>query len=161
MNALDAVEKLASTTSVEERIEAATWLATHPDDVPDTALPVLLQSCGDESEEVVQWAESALEEIQPSLSSLAEISKLVSSSEEQVAYWSCTLLGRLGAAAEDAADPLAKVLGSNAPLAVRERAAWALGKIGSGAPAAVEALKAAAEDGESRLGRLAAKALER
>jgi HEAT repeat protein len=55
---------------------------------------------------------------------------------------------------------LTNVLESDADLPVRERAAWALGEIGPAARSASPALQAAAKSADTRLARLAAKALE-
>jgi HEAT repeat protein len=77
-----------------------------------------------------------------------------------VAYWAITLLGRAGDNAAPAVAALADILCSSAEPPVRERAAWALGKIGPTAQAARPALDEAAASDEPRLRRLAEKALE-
>jgi HEAT repeat protein len=74
------------------------------------------------------------------------------------AYWAATLLGRLGEGASAAVAALATTLGA-ADLAVRERCAWALGKIGPAAGAARDALRRSAAGSDERLARLASEAL--
>ena len=70
------------------------------------------------------------------------------------------MIGRLKDAGSSATDALAKCLNDTKEMAVRERAAWALGEIGPQAKAAVDSLKKAASDGGPRLARLAKQALD-
>jgi HEAT repeat protein len=78
-----------------------------------------------------------------------------------VAYWSVTLIGRLGPEAGEAAPRLARLLPGPIDRAVRQRAAWALGRIGPPARDALPALHEAASGDDPRLARLAQKAIER
>ena len=86
--------------------------------------------------------------------------KLVDSPDPLAAYWAITLLGRSGKNAAEAVAVLVACVESSADLSVRQRAAWALGKIGPAAGAARGTLKRAAGQGDERLARLANEALE-
>ncbi|MDX1964247.1 MAG: hypothetical protein SFX18_13925 [Pirellulales bacterium] len=76
------------------------------------------------------------------------------------AYWCVTLLGRLAGESVAAISVLATCLERHELLAVRERAAWALGKIGPAAQKARPSLEKAAAATDPRLSRLAKDALE-
>ena len=52
---------------------------------------------------------------------------------EQSAYWAATLLGRLGEEAAAAAGPLGQSLTQSFHASVRQRAAWALQRLGPAA----------------------------
>jgi HEAT repeat protein len=147
-------------TNVDQRIEAAEQLSYLADGAQPAAVP-LVRAIGDESEEVREWINSALEELGPPEAADAEaLSNLLDDKNADVGYWAATLLGRLGSDASQAVPQLANVLGSQAALQVRERAAWALGKIGPPAVSAVDTLRPAAASDEARLSRLANDALE-
>ncbi len=79
--------------------------------------------------------------------------------QADVAYWAATLLGRLQAQAAGTVSPLTAALAENRPLAVRERAAWALEQIGPAARDALPALRQAAASKQPRLARLANEAI--
>jgi HEAT repeat protein len=83
---------------------------------------------------------------------------LLSAEHPDVAYWAATLLGRLESEASGAVSQLMEALGSSA-LAVRERAAWALGRIGPRASKALPLLRKLSRDSRPRLARLAAEAI--
>jgi HEAT repeat protein len=107
------------------------------------------------------WATTALEELgPPPVGQVAELTELAEDESLDVAYWAVTLLGRTGSGAAPAVPVLAKLLQSSPELAVRERAAWALGKLGRAAGPALPALRAAAASDEPRLGRLAKQAID-
>lgn len=145
---------------VEQRIEAAEQLSYLADGAQAAAVP-LVRAIADDSEEVREWVNSALEELGPPDAADAEaLGKLLSDENPDVGYWAATLLGRLEVDAASAVPQLAAVLDSQAALHLRERAAWALGKIGPQAKGAVEELRRAAASDEARLSRLAATALE-
>lgn len=147
-------------TNVEERIEAAEQISYLADNAQSAAVP-LVRAIGDESEEVREWINSALEELGPPDAADAEaLSNLLDDKNADVGYWAATLLGRLESDASPAVPQLANILGSQAALQVRERAAWALGKIGPSAASAVETLRTAAASDQARLSRLANDALE-
>ncbi len=120
----------------------------------------LVRGCGDADDRVREWSVAALEELgPPPPGSTAGLTELAGDSNPLVAYWAVTLLGRAGADAASAVTVLAGCLDAAADMAVRERAAWALGKIGPAAASAREALARAGAQGDSRLARLAAEAL--
>ena len=119
----------------------------------------LVRACSDE-EAVRDWAVAALEDLGPPPSEqLPALTELLTSSNSTVAYWAATLLGRLGPAAKAAESALTSVLTQSTDTSVRERAAWALGKIGVTSATAVSALKEASQVGNPRLARLAQAAL--
>ena len=73
-----------------------------------SAAAALVQACGDESEEVREWAVAALEESGPPLASDAEtLAGLLVADNADVGYWAATLLGRLGPDATPAVPALA------------------------------------------------------
>lgn len=104
----------------------------------------------------------ALENLGPPPAELAPAigAQLRAAQTEESAYWSATLLGRLGPAAIDQLPHLCEALAHSPHLAVRERSAWALGQLGPAATAALPALRHAAADPSPRLRRLAQAALE-
>ncbi len=154
-----AVVRRLTSPDVAERTEAAELLARAGAAAVAAALP-LVTACGDEDEQVREWAVAALEDLGPPLAgSLAALSGLVSAANPLVAYWATTLLGRSGQDAASATTALATAVQSATDSAVRERAAWALGRIGPAAVAARGSLEQAAASGEQRLARLAAEAL--
>jgi HEAT repeat protein len=87
-----------------------------------------------------------------------QLISLIEAKSPDVGYWAATLLGRLGADAAVVVDALVRAVASSAALSVRQRAAWAMGEIGS--PAAIPSLKTAASDPDPRLARLAQEAIE-
>jgi HEAT repeat protein len=142
---------------VDLRRRAAESLARHPE--ASAAAVSLVRSCGDSDEEVRQWAAAALEEMgAPSAGDVPAIAELAVATDADTAYWAATLLGRLGPPAVESVPVLVQVLESDAAPSVRQRAAWALGKIGSAA--AVPALQQAADSADPRLARLAQRACE-
>ena len=126
------------------------------------AAVALVRAAGDRDELVREYVVAALEELgPPTKEDVTALAELLASDEADVAYWAATLLGRLETAGESAAAMLAAALVPERPLEVRQRAAWALGKIGPAArDTADEALRQAAASGEARLSRLASAALQ-
>jgi len=121
---------------------------------------VLVEACGDESEAVREAAVGALEEMGPPDSeTLDGLTALLADPCADVAYWSATLIGRLGSDGVAAVPALIGALENSPHQNVRQRAARALGKIGPGAVAAKDALQRAAEGDDPRLARLAERAL--
>ena len=148
-----------SSADAAARCEAAEGLARHGEEAGPAAA-ALARAAGDEDETVREAAVWALEELgPPPLDQLDQLAGLLSSAEADTAYWAATLLGRLEDHAAAAVPALSQALAPSVALPVRERAAWALGKIGPSAAAAREALTAAAGADEPRLSRLAQKAL--
>jgi HEAT repeat protein len=126
-----------------------------------SAAIALVRACGASDAAARAWAAAALEELgPPATHHIHELCALAASEAAEVAYWAITLLGRAGADAAPAVGVLSQILRQSGELAVRERAAWALGRIGPPAAAAVPLLHAAAAGDKPRLARLAQAALE-
>ena len=105
---------------------------------------------------------AALEEMgPPQASDVGELAALVGDPGADVAYWAVTLLGRLEAEAAPAVAALGAAVSDAQEMSVRQRAAWALGKIGPPAVPAIDALRRAESDEDPRLARLARQAIER
>ncbi len=122
----------------------------------------LVEATGDADETVREWATAALEDLGPPLPSDRDtLAKMANNANSDVAYWSITLLGRLGAEAADVAESLVRSLQEHSSAQVRQRAAWALGRIGNGRPEVLKALQAASRASDVRLARLAQSALRR
>ena len=120
----------------------------------------LVRACGDADEQVREQAVAALEDLgPPPAEAIGQLIALVAHADPLVAYWATTLLGRAGEDAASAVPALAGCLASPADLSVKQRAAWALGKIGPLAASARDALNRAAGDADPRLSRLATEAL--
>ena len=152
--------RLGSADAAQQQ-EAAEQLARLGSDAQPAAVELAVAT-GAEDETTRDWAVAALEELgPPKESDVARLAALVGHKSLDTAFWSITLLGRLGASANAAVEPLAKVLGDKqAELPVRQKAAWALGKIGPAASPAKEALKAASAESDKRLAQLASEALQ-
>lgn len=145
----------------ERRADAAEQLAQLATDARSAAVALVL-ACADESEEVRQWATSGLEQLgPPEAADVGQLASLLPARSSDIGYWAATLLGRLQAEAAPAVDALASAVAEHAELAVRQRAAWALGEIGPAAGAAAPTLQKAANDPDARLARLAAESLRK
>ena len=143
------------------RIEAAETLC-HLGGAARPAAVSLVRSCADESDEMREWVVAALEELDPpDVSDTERLARLTTDETPDVAYWAITLLGRLDEDAALAVDQLARALSTHSALAVCQRAAWALGKIGPAASSALDALDAASAGDDPRLAQLAARAIGR
>ncbi|MBC8356925.1 MAG: HEAT repeat domain-containing protein [Planctomycetes bacterium] len=153
------IASLAS-TEVTTRREAAESLARIGPEAVNAAV-ALVQACGDDDEQVRDWAVAALEELPaPSSSEVTSLEAFINGENLDVAYWATTLLGRMEEAAALAVRTLATSVSSHPELVVRQRAAWALGKIGKSAAHAIPQLEAAATSEDARLARFATIALE-
>jgi HEAT repeat protein len=156
---------------VKTRLTAAEFAAQHPQQCRHWGVELAI-AAGDSDDAVAMAAAEALEmlgappeTLLPSLLRLAEqcCSKPVTlgaSAEGETAYWTVTLIGRLGPTAAPATECLTKLLNHSIYLPVRERAAWAIARIGTAAASATTALRQAAASGPPRLKRLATQALE-
>lgn len=117
---------------------------------------------GSSDDEVRMWAADVLESSvlvqQDEVPALVPL--LAETNDGEVSYWAATLLGRLGREASGAVADLERCLSRSSFLPARERAAWALCRIGAAAAPAMPALRNAAIDGPPRLKRLAIEALE-
>jgi HEAT repeat protein len=120
----------------------------------------LVKATGDDPS-ISTWAIAALEELgAPPPMAVGELAQQTKSDQELVAYWAVTLLGRLGPAAAAAETSLLAALTQSPHLAVRERAAWALGLVGSLSADTQKGLRQAAQGSDARLAQLAARALK-
>ena len=106
-------------------------------------------------------AATALERsVQPtSVETPALIAALADVSDGEISYWAATLLGRLGQQAMEATGALCVCLQESSFLAARERAAWALLKIGPAASEAISVLKSVSETAPPRLRKLCQNAI--
>ncbi len=142
-----------------------------PEQLQSSGLPCaarLVRLTGSQGEMVRIGAAEALESGVPvQADEVPQLCEMLSGElSGDVSYWSATLLGRLGAAGQlgdhwsQAVTTLQACLTESAFLPARERAAWALGRIGRQAHEAMPVLRAIAEDAPPRLRRLAVEALE-
>jgi HEAT repeat protein len=152
------VERL-SWPDAEARASAAEALCRAGESA-SSAATALVAACGDDDDGVREWAAAALEELgAPPSEQIAELIPLAAAGHPLVAYWAVTLLGRGGEAASSAVSTLEACLAPGKAIEVRQRACWALGKIGPAAASARAALAVAAADSDPRLSRLAGEAL--
>jgi HEAT repeat protein len=149
-----------SSPDAGERARAAEQLSRTGEQASAAAVP-LVRAARDENEEVREWAVAALEELgSPSAADVASLAALVGDASPDVGYWAATLLGRLEHEAAAAVPQLTAALSAPHDSAVRQRAAWALGKIGPAAISASDALSKAAASDDPRLSRLAKQVLQ-
>lgn len=145
----------------DRRAAAAEWISHQPDASAEALC--VLDALGDSDERVREWITATLEEIEKPLESIvAPLAERLEHDNSDVAYWAATLLGRIGPAAGAARAALANLLDiDETDLSTRERAAWALGKIGmAGAQeTAKAALERATQSPHSRLATTAKRAL--
>lgn len=148
-----------SDPNLEQRRQAAQALAQHREAAQGAVIP-LCRAVSDEDEQVREWCHAALEELGPPPEEERDALLDLITAKELTAYWAVTLLGRLHGAARPAALPLAALVErTETPDEVRNRALWALGKIGVQAPEVRAALEKASQSENPRTARLAAKAL--
>ena len=148
-----------TSTDADTRAAAAEALGQMAADAAPAAVS-LVEACRDADDRVREWVVAALEDLGlPPEDAVSKLTMLVGDKNPLAGYWAATLLGRCGEGAASAVDALAKAVDSGADLAVRERAAWALGQIGSAASAARGVLEKAAGSADERLARLARAAL--
>ena len=161
-------ESTPSITSLVERLSgpdaadraAAAEALCRAGESASPAATALVAACGDDDDGVREWAAAALEELgPPPAEQIADLIPLAAASHPLVAYWAVTLLGRGGEAASSAVSALEACLAPGKAIEVRQRACWALGKIGPAAASARAALAVAAADSDPRLSRLASEAL--
>ena len=152
---------IADLTNLESvrRAGAAEQLSRLGPDAQSAAVP-LVRASADQSEDVREWVTAALEELgPPPVSEAPVLATLLGHASADVGYWAATLLGRLGAEAAATVPALASVVAGSLEMSVRQRAAWALGKIGPPAGDALDALRQAAASSDPRLARLAQRAV--
>jgi HEAT repeat protein len=143
----------------EERLAAAEGLARLGTEASVAAIAIV-QALEIKDDGLRDWLVAALEDLgAPAAADASALAGLVNSPSLDVAYWAATLLGRLESQAAPAVPQLTEALNKHAESTVRERAAWALGKIGPAAGGARSSLELAAKGGNARLARLAGEAL--
>lgn len=153
------VKQLSSGTRVEQA-SAAEALA-RMGKVAQPAIVALVAALRNGDASTREWCVAALEELgPPPITQIADLVNLAREDSLDAAYWAVTLLGRAGDDAAPTVPTLINVLQSSPESAVRERAAWALGKIGNAAVTAGPALRDAAAGSNPRLARLAQQALD-
>ncbi len=149
------------TDDISRRTAAAEQIAQLGEQASPLAVD-LVRACGDSEEAYREWVVAALEGLgPPSTGDIPQLAALLEEPCAEVAYWAATLIGRLGEQAAPATDDLAAALGDGVEMAVRQRAAWALGKIGPAAVPSLNALRRAATSNDARLARLRARRLTR
>jgi len=155
----DLIQALGSADPAR-RGRAAEGLARLGESASGAAVP-LVAATGDSVESVREWAATALEGAgPPDGADVARLADLLSDDQGNVGYWAATLLGRLQDAAAGAVPQLAEAVATHPRAGVRERAAWALERIGVAAAAAEPALDSASRSENPRLARLAHRALK-
>lgn len=129
MSSLDQlIEKLHS-DDVNLHIQAAEELAGLGEEAQE-AIPVLVQGCGSENEDVKNWCSAALEGVgAPAAEQINDLKAFASAANSDIAFWAITLLGR--AKASEAIPVLNERLQDSSSPALQQRAAWALKKIES------------------------------
>lgn len=144
----------------QRRAAAAEALAQLGEQARPAAV-TLVRAAGDAEESVCEWAGAALEELgAPAAEDVPSLMELIRDESSDCGYWAVTLLGRLGDQAAPAVDALVWAMTSHRQAAVRQRAAWALGKLGTAARSAAGPLENAATSDDARLARLAQHALK-
>ncbi len=120
-----------------------------------------IKLAGHSDDEVRMWAAEALGmKVVPSPSEAIEIANcLAQPGDGEVAYWAATMLGRLGCDGIEGVAALIDCIEHSSFLPARERSAWALAQIGSGASQAIETLRLAVDENLPRLSRLANEAI--
>lgn len=155
---LTRIAQLSSGSANEQAAAAEALARLGPAARP--AAVALVEACGSGDDAVREWCVAALEELgRPPAGQIDRLIQLARDTQLDVAYWAITMLGRAGDDAAPGVAALVDVVLHNPQSPLRERAAWALGKIGPTAQAAVPALREAAANGQSRLSRLAHSAL--
>ncbi len=145
----------------DERHAAAEKLANLESDAQGAAV-ALVEALASADDETREWVVAALEGLgAPRVEDLGNLAGLLRSPGLDSAYWAATLMGRLETGGAAAVPGLIEALLTHGELAVRQRAAWALGQIGPAAVAAREALQSAAESGDARLATLVREAIGR
>jgi HEAT repeat protein len=149
-----------SSPDIVLKAKAAEALAKLGEAAQAAAVP-LVQASASAEESVREWVVAALEDIgPPAASDLAQLQALVAAEHADVSYWAITLLGRLEASGSPAVPTLIDALKHNPHPHNRQRAAWALGKIGPTAKEALPALHEAAHGTDSRLARISLLSIE-
>ncbi|MDA7977226.1 MAG: HEAT repeat domain-containing protein [Pirellulales bacterium] len=153
------IAKLNSSDVVSRQEAAECLMSLGPDG--QLATIALCKAAGDSDEVVRESSVAALEELgPPDIGDCQRLADLLPTDNSEVAYWAATLLGRLGDAAAGQTALIAQAVADHPSATVRQRCAWALGKIGPAARAAISVLESALESDDARLVRLATAALD-
>lgn len=156
---VDALAATLLTDKPSRRLAAAEELASLGPEAARAAT-ALVTACGIPA--LVDVCVGALEELGPPPNEqLPALAAMVGAADENVAYWAATLVGRTGEAAAPYLDSL-EAAANNEQIAieVRERAVWAISKLGPLAKPAEATLRSIAAAGPSpRIKRLASNAI--
>jgi HEAT repeat protein len=122
----------------------------------------LVAACRDDDEQVREWLFAALEELPAPPDQCAEpLAALLRDESADVAYWAATLLGRMESAGAAGVPNLSAILAAHPQITLRQRAAWALGKIGAAAEGSRSELEKAAASDDAKLAQFARLALRK
>ena len=128
-HSIDELKKMLRSDDVAQRRAAAEELAKYGEDAQGAAVE-LVGAASDADETVLEWATSALEGLGPPRSEdQAALAKLLTEGGADSAYWSATLLGRLGAEAAPSVDALTTAGERRSETHVKDRIRWALERI--------------------------------
>lgn len=127
---VDQAARLLDSVDPAEQAAGAEYLSRHAESAAGVAA-ALVRHVGDEDRVVAEYCVATLEELGPAdAKELPEIAELAGSPSDDVAYWSATLLGRIGPAGILYAPLLARMVVTHPEDYVKERAAWALSQMG-------------------------------
>ena len=140
---------------MEQKLAAAEALCHLGEDARPAALQ-LIDAVRSDDERVCEAAIAALEGLgAPPTTMTSDIAVYLADTNASRAFWAATLLGRIGSDAAEATERLASTTADvNAPAEVRQKAAWALGKIGPQAKSALGQLRSVDCQGDARLKRM-------
>ena len=156
---IDWHQKLSS-GNCEVQLETLVELGKH--DNVSGVCELVIGLAGSRIDSLRAAAAAALERsVQPSsVETPALIAALADVTDGEISYWAATLLGRLGLQAMDATGALCDCVQESSFLPARERAVWALLKIGPAAREALPVLKSVRETAPARLRTLCQNAIE-
>lgn len=128
MNAAETWAKQLQQDDLPLQVSAAESLAGLAE-AAQPAIVALVQYSGSPNEDLCNWCTSALESVGvPTAEQIEDLTLLVHSASDNVAFWAATMLGRAGALATSALPALEQRAGDASP-EVQKRAAWALKQI--------------------------------
>lgn len=152
--------KMLASDQLQQRRQAAELLSQNADVAVDVAVE-LVRAVGDDDRQVADYCVATLEEMGgPAASQLEDLSQIAAGENAETAYWAATLMGRAGVTACEYATLLGDIVASDAQPQVRERAAWAIARIGPAAVSAKPQLESCTDAEPNSLARAVAKAIE-
>ncbi|TWU20324.1 HEAT repeat domain-containing protein [Bythopirellula polymerisocia] len=152
------ITSLSSDQASERQVAAGQLLQLGPAARPAVVALVEAADSDDETREIVT---AVLEDLGPPDEEMTlPLADILQRTTLDSPYWAATLLGRLEAAAAPAAKALITAAEEHPQGAVRQRAVWALGKIGPPATEALETLEEILAEDDPRLVSLAKNAIE-